>query len=210
MDKINLSAVELHIDSEVLRLEQNSSTWVLSTKSTNFNFDFIVRCTYSSDSINIVSDKLKPRKRMYHQTLIQVLNSNVNNFGITIVDGDFLTILPQGLSANLLAYGPSISTRRAAEGFSIPDNWTGISKGEVSIFSSQMQTRIDSWIAGWDYKLSSDYLEAIRTIEVGVESTDRRTSLIVESGPRMLDIWSGKIDHAVEISKRVPKIIGGY
>lgn len=209
-NQINTSRVELHLNAEVSTLEQNSDTWVLSTNSTRREFDFIVKCTYSSDTINILSEDFKPRKRMFHKTLIQVLDSEVNNFGITIIDGDFLTILPKGLGLRLLAYGPSVSTRKAVEGYYLPENWSEASEMEINAFRNQIQKRIDDWIDGWDYTLTHDYLEAIRTIEVGVESTDRRTSLIVESGPRMLDIWSGKIDHAVEISKKIPRIIDGY
>ena len=71
-------------------------------------------------------------------------------------------------------------------------------------------SRIDTWIENWNYKITEECLETVRTIEVGVELTDRRTSQVINSNQGMLDIWSGKIDHAIEISKRVPKILSLY
>jgi hypothetical protein len=126
------------------------------------------------------------------------------------VDGDFLTILPQGFSGKLLAYGPSVSTRRAVEAALSPSDWHAVSRSEVNLFQEQITSRINSWIENWDYRITEEYLETVRTIEVGVELTDRRTSQVLNSNKGMLDIWSGKIDHAIEISKKVPDIISIY
>ncbi len=142
--------------------------------------------------------------------MIQVIESEVNNFGITVVDGDFLTILPRGYSSELLAYGPSISTRRAIEALKLPDDWVEITDSEVAIFRSQIDYRINEWIEGWNFRLTNKVLETTRTIEVGVETTDRRTSQVLNSQDGIIDIWSGKIDHAVEISQKLPQLIVSF
>lgn len=201
------STIDLKLNSEVTRLRKFRKQWVLNTQSSEEVYEYIIRCTYSSDRIEIDSENYLPKTRIYHKTLIQVIESEVNNFGVTIVDGDFLTILPRGFTPELLAYGPSISTRRALEAFKLPEKWSEITDSELDIFQGQIEQRIIEWIEGWDFRLSKKTLETTRTIEVGVESTDRRTSQVLNSGDGIIDIWSGKIDHAVEISQKLPGII---
>ena len=208
--QIESSQVELRIDSEVKRLEKDRSQWRLLTEDEESTYDFVIKCTYSSDSITVESQDFRLRSRLYHKTLIQVIESGVNNFGITIVDGDFLTILPQGFTNRLLAYGPSVSTRRAIKATSMPENWSDESQGEINQFRLQIRERIDSWLENWEYELSEDYLETTRTIEVGVEATDRRTSHVLIPDERFMEIWSGKIDHAIDISRKIPGLLSGY
>lgn len=209
-NEISKTPIDLRLDSEVLSLSKVGKKWILVTRQDESSFDFIVRCTYSSDAIEINLDGYENRSRIFHKTLIQVVESENNDFGITIVDGDFLTILPQGFSGKLLAYGPSVSTRRAVEAALSPRDWHAVSRSEVNLFQEQITSRINSWIENWDYRITEEYLETVRTIEVGVELTDRRTSQVLNSNKGMLDIWSGKIDHAIEISKKVPDIISIY
>ncbi len=208
--QIESSQVELRTDSEVKTLEKGRNQWRLLTEDEESTYDFVIKCTYSSDSITIESQDFPLRSRLYHKTLIQVIESGVSNFGITIVDGDFLTILPQGFTNSLLAYGPSVSTRRAIEATSMPENWSDGSQEEINQFRSQIRERIDLWLEDWEYELSEDYLETTRTIEVGVEATDRRTSQVLMPDERFMEIWSGKIDHAIGISRKIPGLLSGY
>jgi hypothetical protein len=198
------NGIKLLNEVEVLSIAQSGQQWVISFDTQQEEeFDFVVRCTYSSDSIVIKSTEYKPTRKIFQRTMIQVVESEENNFGITIIDGDFLTILPQGFSTKLLAYGPSVSTRQVAESIDKPIEWSWASKEEIKTFQKHIKERIDSSLDNWDYRISSEYLETIRTIEVGVEATDRRTSHVVMSAPRFIDVWSGKIDHAVGISKDI-------
>lgn len=210
-DMLTKQKIEVQLGTEVSSLVEVASGWTLESNSgTLGRFDLVVRCTYSSDSIELHSQNFIPFPRIFHKTLIQVIESTQNRFGLTIIDGDFLTILPQGFSKKLLSYGPSISTRQKAESYLRPLDWVDSSKTDIIDFQSQMKTRIDHWLENWDYEITSEYLETIRTIAVGVESTDRRTSHVKNSAPRLIEVWSGKIDHAVEISKLIPKMVSHF
>jgi len=201
------TSVKQVFGTEVIRLIENNKSWFIEFDSGNLEaFDLVIRCTYSSDLIEVVSNNLQIYKKIFQKTVIQQLESSQNDFGITIVDGDFLTILPHGFSGKLLAYGPSISTRSSVKAFSLPTEWNALSKSEIQEFQLQIRDRIDFWLTNWNYKISNKYLETVRTIEVGVESTDRRTSHIRFSAPNLIDVWSGKIDHAIQISKDIAKI----
>ena len=207
---ITESSIDLKLNSEVSHLRKFQDYWILNTKHAEHIYDYVIRCTYSSDRIEVHSANYSPKARIYHKTLIQVIKSEINNFGITIVDGDFLTILPRGFSQELLGYGPSISTKRTLEAQSLPSDWIELSDADVSTFQVQIYERINEWIDGWDFSITNRILETTRTIEVGVESTDRRTSQVLISQDGMIDIWSGKIDHAVEISQKLPKLIANF
>jgi FAD dependent oxidoreductase len=207
---ITESSVDLRLNSEVSHLRKVGDNWILNTNHAEDVYDYVIRCTYSSDRIEVHSTNYSPKARIYHKTLIQVIESDVNNFGITIVDGDFLTILPKGFSQELLAYGPSISTKRVLEAQSLPTDWIELSDADVSTFQVEIYERINEWIEGWNFSITNKVLETTRTIEVGVESTDRRTSQVLISRDGMIDIWSGKIDHAVEISRKLPGLIANF
>ena len=210
-DMLAKQKIEVQLGTEVSRLVETDNGWILESKTgTLGQFDLVVRCTYSSDLIEMHSRSFVPFPRIFHKTLIQVVESKQNRFGITIIDGDFLTVLPHGFSKKLLSYGPSISTRQKAESYSRPVDWVDSSEADIMDFQSQMKKRIDYWLEDWDYEITSEYLETIRTIEVGVESTDRRTSHVKISAPRLIEVWSGKIDHAVEISKLIPKMVSRF
>ena len=202
--QIELAGVQTVFSCEILKIEQENGGWTLTSNHDTFGkFDFVVRCTYSNDQINIKCDNYEKTEVVYQQTLIQVLESNCPNIGITIVDGDFLTILPRGFSGEQLAYGPSISTRRKSQGVSVPLDWQAFTIQEKLDFQVEMHERIGHWILGWEYQFADEILETVRTIEPNVESTDRRTSQISHKAKGLIDVWAGKIDHCVEIAELV-------
>lgn len=90
----------------------------------------------------------------YHQTMIAILDSNTSTFGVTVVDGDFLTILPLGFSNRYLAYAPSISVLNSHKGLCPPANWPPPSQDEREIFWSKLEERIREFMPNWEFKYS--------------------------------------------------------
>jgi len=204
IDHINQFGVEVKYGSEVSQVTKSNFKWAVATNNGREElFDFVVICTYSNNTIGLEVEKYIPREVLYQQTIIQVLKSDASIFGLTIVDGDYLTILPKGFSDQQLAYGPSLSTRRSERGTKPPVHWNSLTDSEIQEFQENLSERIDYWISGWNYEFASETLKTIRTIEPDVEDTDRRTSKITEISDGLIEVWAGKIDHCVEISERI-------
>ena len=167
-----------------------------------------MRATYGTDLIESNYAKIHQRKYEYHRTLIAILDSSSPTFGITIIDGDFLTILPDGFSSRFLAYSPSISVRASSQGARPPLSFFQDDSEDQNRGLVELEARVRHWAPEWVFSRNARHqLSTIRSIDPDVRTTDRRTSVIAPLGPNFLDIWSGKIDHCVEIAKTVTRRI---
>jgi glycine/D-amino acid oxidase-like deaminating enzyme len=170
-------------------------------------FDQVFRCTYGSDNIAIEKTNYIERNYEFHKTAILNVTLEQDRFGFTIVDGDFLTVLPEGKSPNSLIYAPSISTRLRHQGATYPAKWNDETPEYLDAFKDKILERLNNWLPEVNVNHVNKVMTAIRSIEPNVSQTDRRTSSIQEVAPNFYDIWSGKIDHCVDLSKRMVKLI---
>ena len=211
IDDLNKYGVEVRYGREVTKVSKSDYNWIVLTKDGEEKiFDFVVICTYSNNKINIEVEEYKPREVVYQQTIIQVLKSDASMFGLTIVDGDYLTILPKGFSNEQLAYGPTLSTRRSERGTKSPEHWSPLVEVEIQDFQKKLSERINFWISEWNYEFSQETLKTTRTIEPDVEATDRRTSKITDISEGLIEVWAGKIDHCVDISENILNNVRNY
>jgi hypothetical protein len=131
-------------------------------------------------------------------------------FGLTVLDGDFITVLPLGFSNLISVYGPKESVLIRHIGNSVPKNWHDKdyvnnlinSKNEDAMFSL-----LEAWVPGAINSKVVSRTTGIRTIESNVKETDRRISSVEEKALGLFTITSTKIDHSPEISEIVCKRI---
>jgi len=205
------ASVQVFLATEILRCNRVQNHWELFSNQGNLKkYNLVIRATYAADQIQSNFDFRNVRNIEYHQTMIAILDSDTPSFGITVIDGDFLTILPLGFSNRFLAYAPSISVLRSHTGPYPPTNWGIPKQEEQGQFWSKLNIRIQEFMPNWNYEFSGEVLSTIRSIDPNVKKTDRRTSSISETAPNFYDVWSGKIDHCVDISKDLAKEIGAF
>jgi hypothetical protein len=200
--------IELKLNSRVNEASRSKNRWSLRTNdSLEFQFDWVVRATYGLDRIQSNLQEVTDRVYEYQQTMILEVESEVDSFGLTIVDGDFLTILPKGFTKNFLVYAPSISTRRKVIGNSYPEDWDKLDSGDLAAFENEIMIRLSEWLTNFKISKVVGVLQTVRTLQPHVSDTDKRTSEIKNIASNFIDIWSGKIDHCVEISQRVSELV---
>ena len=195
--------IRLILGTNISELEFLDPFWKVSSRECDFEevFDVVIRCTYSNDQIEIKGVEYALKEVEFHHTLIQISESHSELFGLTIVDGDFLTVLPKGFSNQSLIYSPSISTVRKHIGFNRPKDWRPFSESEKRDFTSKIDFRLRTWLEEHEFSHTDQVLETIRTIEPNMEITDKRTSHLRNPHVNFYEVWSGKIDHCVEISE---------
>lgn len=207
VDELKQSKVELMTQTEIKRA-WSAKNWVLEDqKNVKHEFDTVFRCTYGSDRIAINEKIHSVRNYEYHKTAILNVKLNQPRFGFTIVDGDFLTILPDGKSERSLIYAPSISTLFKYEGKEYPEDWDSLALKELDAFSKKLIKRLSEWLPLIEIEQINRTMLAVRSIQPNVSKTDSRTSSIFRIANNFYDIWSGKIDHCVDLSKKMVELI---
>lgn len=209
-EKLAASGAKLCFSREIARAELRKSKWQL-TDSYGLEhgpFDFVIRATYGLDKIKFGPGDYPNRSLEYHRTLVLDVELGYPAFGVTVVDGDFLTVLPKGKSSRHLIYAPSLSVLAKCFG-SIPDFQTKLDRTEVSNATSELIQRLYEWLPGAP---SLDDLDVkpilgLRAILPSMEITDRRTTEVIESKPGLIDVLSGKIDHCLQAARECQRII---
>jgi glycine/D-amino acid oxidase-like deaminating enzyme len=194
--RIDNSDISTVFSTEISSVVQSKGHWFLESPGTErFGpFDFVVQATYGSDRIQHHGFKAKVGQREFHQTLVVRANLGLRKFGMTVVDGDFLTVLPDAFADTHLLYGPSVSVLRRARGGIIPSEFTS----DISVVEASTNAIIKRYAEWFPDAPETEFIENLittRAIESGVEASDRRVTEIQEVGPSMLSVLSGKIDH---------------
>jgi hypothetical protein len=207
IDELNKSTVELYLNHEITKvIKQGENNFeVISKSGTLESYQIIIRATYGSDQIIFAETD---RMYEYHKTLVLSVSSNMPAFGFTVMDGDFITLLPHGFSRNFLIYAPSISTVKKFVGEHPPSNWL---KGETkeSLMDDNAVAKLMRRTIQYFPNLSGikvlEELRTVRSIMPNVALTDRRTSNITVPTPGFYEIWSGKIEHSVEVAEKISR-----
>jgi hypothetical protein len=226
-DKFGKQIVDLNIDFRknhfVLGVNNILNYWKVSFKtneSTNpvnntkhissERFKYVIDSTHSTNQNFFLNHQINDAKFEYQLTYMINVKTQIPTFGLTVLDGNFITVLPLGFSDLISVYGPKESVLARHIGGSIPKNWHNIdyvndlisSKNEDEIFSL-----LEKWVPGAINSKIISKTTGIRTIESNVKESDRRISSVEEKAPGLITITSTKIDHSPEISDIVCKKI---
>ena len=202
--------IEIQKSAEITRIVKESTKWKLytSTGTELGNFDYIVRATYGSDRIESLDVDLRQKHYEYHRTLILEVSSKCETKGVTIVDGDFLTVLPKGFSTNFLIYAPSLSVLDRHHGPAPKSNWKD-SEQIVLNAENALVDRLYSWLPKFVISKVESRMITTRSIQPNVSQTDRRVSEVKWLNSTIVEVWSGKIDHCIEIAEEISNQISG-
>lgn len=206
--ELSASSVHVVMHSEICEIKRISKCWTLQDKNKlkYDDFDFVIRATYGSDQIKSEDINLRTTEFEYHRTLILEVASTHPPVGLTIVDGDFLTVLPKGFSDKYLLYAPSISVLDRSRGYQPKSIWHD-SEQEIAAAQESLLNRTKFWLPAFQISEITGRQITTRSIQPDVSSTDKRVSEIKWLSYDIAEVWSGKIDHCIEISKEIAKQI---
>ena len=205
--ELSSSSVILNLKTEITKAQRRNNKWVITTnENIQQEFDFVIRSTYGHDRIEIIGTKIcNDRKYEYHKTLVLDVEVNLSGFGLTIIDGDFLTILPKAFEKRHLLYGPNPSVLKSYVGTNYPVSWDLISSDSMIVHSASMKLidRYIEWFPDNSDIIINGTAITVRAIDSNVKATDRRVSSVEYRDEDFIDICSGKIDHCIEIAESI-------
>jgi glycine/D-amino acid oxidase-like deaminating enzyme len=205
--RISESSVEMKLNTQISQIQRTSEGWnLISGTHDEGNFEFVVDATYGSGGI-LIDGEFPGLTYEYHHTLIVEVEADIKSFGLTIVDGDFLTILPKGFTDRFYIYAPSLSVRDRYTGETPPENWKSNFDDEFQLLSQRILERTKEWLPGFEIKRLCSLNKTVRSIQPNMQATDRRVSEITERTTNIWEIHSGKIDHCVEVGNKLSNIL---
>ncbi len=204
------SSVILRLNSEVKQIMRCSrNQYLIKSREDMDAFPVVIRATYGVDEI--IFDE-NSRNFEYQQTLILSIEAEMESFGFTIMDGDFLTLLPQGFTSNFLIYAPSISTLSSFVGTKPPAHW--FNKGDEDRRVNEAAERLIARTRQYFPEIGEinvlEQIRTIRSIDPKGRLTDQRVSKVIESSKGFFEVWSGKIDHSVDVADEICSRIANY
>jgi glycine/D-amino acid oxidase-like deaminating enzyme len=208
LEEAKSSQLDIHLNTTITNAFYDGSQWALKSNDEKFGkFDFVVRATYGQDSISINVSPITKKIYEYQQTLVFKVASTAKTFGLTVVDGDFVTILPSGFSNDFLIYSPLPSVLNRYIGEKVPRQWISYDEDMIDESFEVVSKRASEFapILGELTRLRT--LLAIRTLEPFMSKTDKRVSHLKENYPAFYEVQSGKIDHAIEIANQFKRVL---
>ena len=202
--ELEVYGVQISFDTEISTIEKVENIFELQTSAgATHTKKFVVRATYGMDKIKSSSLKIQTKEYEFHRTIILEAEMESSPFGFTVIDGDFFTILPKGFSGKFLFYGPSICVLERSVGNAPPKEWSLLDySSEYLEAEKKLTSRITEWMPNLQMVSSNRWNTTIRTILPNVSATDKRVSRLLVQDNRFVDLWSGKMDHSVEIAKQ--------
>jgi hypothetical protein len=203
--------INLSLRNEVLDIDSNSYSLIVESELDGpEEFDFVIRSTYGTDRLKLNRFQQKRKIYEFHHTLILKAATSMSRKGLTVIDGDFITLLPSGKSTKSLLYSPTGSVRDKHIGTEYPVSWDLTKSKQFDLSSEKILEKFSVWLPQLSISPKVERLITVRSIEPNVQKTDRRTSSVTRISQNIIDIWSGKIDHCVDIANQVKLDVEEY
>jgi hypothetical protein len=202
--------VKLRLNNEVVSADYLDSQWILRTgikEKEHGPFRFVVRASYGLDRISSNMKSITNRSYEFHKTFALEVKVPLSKFGLTIIDGDFLTVLPKGFDESFLIYGPNPSVIAKHIGPHYPIDWDDERNFNFVMHEKQLIERFQNYFRNLSDIEVIRQLKTVRSIQPNMSKTDRRLSKATVIEHNFIDIWSGKIDHCVGVAKEVIEIV---
>ena len=201
--------VGVQLETSMTSAHYSRNQWFLeSERSARFGpYDFIIKATYGGDQLTVTGTETLTKVYEFHQTLVLRSDLGLRPFGMTVIDGDFLTVLPDAFKGTHLLYGPSVSVLRRATGQIAPKDFFESPTKALPGATDSIAERYREWFPQAPEPRLVNGMVALRTIEHGVEASDRRVTEVMQIAPSMLSVVSGKIDHCLFAAAECVKLI---
>lgn len=209
LNQLNLFDVQLNLNCEVLSILLKNNLYEIKSKDQfESKYDYVINCTY--ERINDFNKET--HNYQYDYTIVPIIESELTDLGITIMDGQFMTLLPFGKKKLSLLYHVKHSVYARDNLNNYPKDWSNykinIEKHKEDIFD-QFKESCSFFLPSLKKIKIIDYLQGPRIVLANKQKTDKRPSLIkCVDGNRFFSVLSGKVDHCIEIAEKFNEIVG--
>jgi len=194
--------VDVHLGVEVTSIQKNGSGVLLKTcDGDDCHFDAAVNATYANQNCFDAMMGHALSERQFEYTAIPIISIFGKRAGMTIMDGGFMTILPFGLSDQLLLYHVDHSVVKVEIGDLMPASWLRPEKSPFSKLDNmalfdQFKQSCGHFVPDIEHAKLEGWLHGPRMVLSKMEKTDARPSIVRTLEPNYVSVFSGKTDHA--------------
>ncbi len=208
--RIRKTAIKLKLYHKVVKGNIKDSKKTLSVECADLKleeeFDYVINATYSNfNSFNKMFGF--PRKKLQYE-LMELLELHIpidKKIGLTIMDGEFSSVLPRGEKGTFtLGHVDASVLKRIISDELDPFDMT--LKNAETNKDEILKRGVEDYPFLKDAKVLKS-LFVTRVVKPDVEDTDERPSEITEYGNGLYSIFGGKVITCIEIAKRVTKLI---
>lgn len=208
--KIKATTIKIKLNHEIIGGEVLTKKKKLKAQTGNKivkeEFDFIINATYSNfNSFNKWFGF--PRKKLQYEKieLLELEIPNQNKIGLTIMDGEFSSVLPRGNKETFTLGHVKESVLKAVISEDL----------DVSVMTnehteSNRERILKKGIEDFPFLKDAKVVKSLfvtRVVKPDVEETDERPSEITKYGNGMYSIFGGKVITCVEIARKVADMI---
>jgi hypothetical protein len=206
MENLESNKVSVSFGDEVVNIWKEQDDWHIRSKLHSKVYDVVIKATYGLDDIRIQGLDKNIYESMLQATLVIECELPLKKFGLTVVDGDFITVLPKGFSDKFLVYAPGPSVMKQSI---LIDEVLKASISEKTIKKStdDLLERFRFYFPNVELKSVTNKMITIRNLDASTTKTDKRISKIENIAPNYYNIRSGKIDHSILIAKEFCEIL---
>ena len=213
--KLNKQNINYRTNSKVTKVDELEDKFKIKIGNKEIYTKSIINSTYAN--YNSFHNDLGLPKRIYQYelTVVPIIKwrSKKDPLGITLMDGAFFSVLPHGKSGNYTLYHVDYSVFERIIAEKPPSEWDNpfdiVKEKNAKITYQKMILSISKWLPSIVSSEYVGYLSTVRMVLKNVEDTDARPSLM-ESMPTkncFLNLFSGKIDHSIWVSKEAALLI---
>ena len=198
------------LNTKINLVKKIANKYSLVTKNGNYIYDFIIDSSYEGSNA-LIKKILTPKKNIYQVTnVIECKITNFQSMGFALFDGPFFSFLPKGDYKNksILLYHVKYSVLKKNISKYYNESWKNQDSLKTIIKSNNEKIKIDikKYLPELRFKFIKNYISA-RVFLPENKKTEKRTSLIKKINKNYIKLFSGKVDHSVDIANRVLNIL---
>ena len=193
--------VNVSVEDQVMDIRKERDYWHVNSRKNSTNFDVVIKATYGLDDIHTKGLIKDIDKSMLQATLVIECKLPVEKFGLTVVDGDFITVLPKGFTDKFLVYAPGPSIMAQSKNLDVVLE-ASRSEEIIEKATCELVKRFNYYFPDIELETITNRMITIRNLDAGTMKTDKRISKIENISPNYYEIRSGKIDHSILIAKK--------
>lgn len=193
-------------NEKVLKIIRENNKYSIYTNKNKYISDIIIDGTYLSLESSLKNTRFK-KKTSYQITIIPefILKSIKKRVGVAIMDGPFFSFLPKGKSQDHLFYHVKYSIiNKSINNLEINKKKNKYYFKKYEIFRKKIRLSFKFFFPNTKIKFKNKFNISRRVILKN--KNDRRVSQLAEIKKNYFLIYSGKIDHSVEIAEKIKNI----
>lgn len=210
-------SIQLRCSTEVSDIVRSAEGYrlTLGESTENITVDAVVNCSYAD--INRLTERCGHpiQEYQFEYTVISIIEAEIARQGITMMDGPFMTILPYGKSNKFLLYHVLHTVVATEVGTTLDPSWRDPDTSPFSMmnaanFFETMKQACSTFVPALKTARLMGFLQGPRMVLAHRDIDDARPSIIHDYGQGYFTVFSGKIDHCIEVAENMRHKIVGY